>query len=77
MNNFNNTSLTKNFAQKVYALEKKQKELTGLIYNLKMPTIAVITGACAGAGFSLALSCDLRIGNKNAFFIFLHLSLSF
>ncbi len=69
MKGFDNRSLTKNFAQKVNALEKKQQEVTGIIYNLKIPTIAAITGACAGAGFALALSCDLRIGNKDAFFI--------
>ena len=56
-------------ALKISRLVKKQKELTGLIYNLKIPTIAIITGAAAGAGFSLALSCDLRIGNTKAFFI--------
>lgn len=55
--------------QKIMDLEKKQKELTGMIYNLKIPTLAVITGAVAGAGFALALSCDLRIGNKDAFFV--------
>ena len=57
------------FNKKVANLEKKQIELTGLIHNMKIPTIAVITGAAAGAGFSLALACDLRIGNTEAFFV--------
>ena len=57
------------FNKKVANLEKKQIELTGLIHNMKIPTIAVITGAAAGAGFSLALACDLRIGNAEAFFV--------
>ena len=43
--------------------------MTGQIYRLKIPTIAVITGPAAGAGFSIALACDIRIGNKNSFFI--------
>ncbi len=64
--NVNSSSSNK---QKIKDLEKRQNNLTGIIYNLKIPTIAVITGACAGAGFSLALACDIRIGNKDAFFI--------
>ena len=54
---------------KVNSLIKKQMELTYLISSLKIPTIAIVTGAAAGAGFSLALSCDIRIGNSNAFFL--------
>ena len=55
--------------KRVTELETKQKQLTGLLYSLNIPTIAVITGAAAGAGFALALACDLRIGNLNSFFV--------
>ena len=55
--------------KKINNLTKKQKELTGELYNLKVPSIAAITGPAAGAGFSLALACDFRIGNKNSFFV--------
>ncbi len=58
-----------NFKEKVADLLKKQKNLTGILYSLKIPTIAAITGATAGAGFSLALACDFRIGNQKSFFI--------
>lgn len=54
---------------KTNTLIKNQLELTYLISSLQIPTIAVITGAAAGAGFSLALSCDIRVGNTNAFFL--------
>ena len=65
-----NTSKEKNSTKnKINSLIKKQLELTYLISSLKIPTIAIVTGAAAGAGFSLALSCDIRIGNSNAFFL--------
>ncbi|MBF97100.1 MAG: Short-chain-enoyl-CoA hydratase [Alphaproteobacteria bacterium MarineAlpha9_Bin4] len=54
---------------KINDLVEKQNTLTGLLYSLNIPTIAIITGAAAGAGFSIALSCDLRIGNSNSFFV--------
>lgn len=35
---------------------------------LPFPTLALIHGACVGAGAALASSCDLRIAAENAFF---------
>lgn len=48
------------------------------IYNLDKPTIAAMNGVCAGAGMSLALSCDMRVGSENARFrsVFLERNLS-
>ena len=68
MNDSKNDSRKKD-KEKINDLYKKQLELTHLISSLEMPTIAVITGAAAGAGFSLALSCDIRVGNREAFFL--------
>lgn len=48
------------------------------VYNLDKPTIAAMNGVCAGAGMSLALSCDLRVGSEHARFrtVFLERNLS-
>ncbi len=38
------------------------------LYQLNKPTVCRIQGACAGAGMSLALACDLRVGSVEAKF---------
>ena len=38
-----------------------QRNTAGRLYKIPKPTLAVLPGAAAGAGLSLALSCDLRI----------------
>ena len=43
-------------------------ECARLLHEMPKPTIAAINGACAGAGFALALSCDLRIADSQAKF---------
>jgi len=39
-----------------------------LLYALDRPTVAVIDGFCLGAGLSLALACDIRIGTVRSVF---------
>ena len=48
-------------------LTRRQQTLTGALYALPQPTIAALPGPAAGAGFSIALACDLRIAARSAF----------
>jgi 2-(1,2-epoxy-1,2-dihydrophenyl)acetyl-CoA isomerase len=43
-----------------------QRNTAGAIHELPKPVIASLPGAAAGAGFALALACDLRIAADNA-----------
>lgn len=40
-----------------------------LLRDLRVPTVASVTGACAGVGMSLALMCDLVIASNSAYFV--------
>lgn len=42
------------------------EETISTFEKLPLPTIGIINGPAMGAGFVLALSCDLRIGTSNA-----------
>jgi 2-(1,2-epoxy-1,2-dihydrophenyl)acetyl-CoA isomerase len=50
----------------IHGQRLNQRETSGRLYKMPKPTIAVLPGAAAGAGFSLALACDLRIASENA-----------
>lgn len=43
-----------------------QRETSGRLHKMPKPTIAALPGAAAGAGFGLALACDLRLAAENA-----------
>ncbi|BBM82431.1 enoyl-CoA hydratase/isomerase family protein [Candidatus Uabimicrobium amorphum] len=54
--------------------ERLHKIMSG-IRSLPKPVIAVVHGACAGAGFSLMLCCDLAIAAKSTRFIMAYTSI--
>jgi 2-(1,2-epoxy-1,2-dihydrophenyl)acetyl-CoA isomerase len=43
-------------------------EASRLLHEMPKPTIAMINGACAGAGLSLAAACDFRYSAESAVF---------
>lgn len=48
-------------------LQRQTQRATSLrLYQMSKPTIASLPGAAAGAGFSLALACDVRIAAETA-----------
>jgi len=48
---------------------KREHEIPAALHELPVPVVAALPGAAAGAGFSIALACDLRIAAQSAFLI--------
>lgn len=43
-------------------------EVSKLLYEIPIPTVAIIDGPAAGAGFAISLACDIRIASDKAKF---------
>lgn len=63
----NDGGRTMSIDESIHNQRVRQRATSGRLYSMPKPTIAALTGASAGAGFSLALACDLRIMASNAF----------
>ena len=48
---------------------RRSVEASRLLHEMGKPTIAMINGACAGAGMSIAGACDLRFAGRSATFV--------
>ncbi|MEX2238945.1 MAG: enoyl-CoA hydratase [Dehalococcoidia bacterium] len=62
------TSPAAAFAHGLHNLRQSQRDTSYLLHTMAKPTIAMVNGHAVGAGFSLALACDLRIASENAKF---------
>ena len=52
----------------IYQGLRKIQNVTLKLQELETPTIAMVNGPAVGAGFDLALACDMRIGSENVRF---------
>ncbi|HEY8490208.1 MAG TPA: enoyl-CoA hydratase [Dehalococcoidia bacterium] len=48
------------------AAQRRWHRVSALLHTMPKPTIAMVNGAAAGAGLSVALACDLRIAGESA-----------
>jgi 2-(1,2-epoxy-1,2-dihydrophenyl)acetyl-CoA isomerase len=51
---------------RIQSLFDSELEVSGTLHEMAKPTLAVLPGAAAGAGLSIALACDLRIAGESA-----------
>ncbi|HEY2288450.1 MAG TPA: enoyl-CoA hydratase-related protein [Streptosporangiaceae bacterium] len=57
------------FSRRVTHMKDLHANLAGAAYACDKPTVALVNGPAAGAGFGVALSCDFRIASEQALFV--------
>ncbi len=55
------------FEDQYQEMRARHHEIAGALHKMRKPTLAVLPGPAAGAGMSIALSCDMRFASTNAF----------
>jgi 2-(1,2-epoxy-1,2-dihydrophenyl)acetyl-CoA isomerase len=55
--------------EKIDNLRARQRQVSLALRNLPQPVVAVIPGAAAGAGFSIAMAADLRVAAERAILV--------
>jgi 2-(1,2-epoxy-1,2-dihydrophenyl)acetyl-CoA isomerase len=60
------TGAPRTLDEAIHQQRSSQRETAGRLFKMPKPTLAVLPGAAAGAGLSLALACDLRLMSGKA-----------